>query len=112
MRKGVKLTDEHKKNIGLAKKGIKQTPETIKKRQLSNKGKKRSAESILKMKAAWTKRSPMTEETKKKISDAQKGKPKLNLRKPAQRITCPHCHLEGGMSAMKHWHFDKCKKIM
>lgn len=38
-----------------------------------------------------------TEETKKKMS------------KPKQKVTCPHCKLEGGISQMKRWHFNNCK---
>jgi len=58
-----------------------------------------------------------TEETKKKMSDAQKNKVfteehKYNLRKPKglqENLTCPHCGKIGGASGMTRWHFDKCK---
>jgi hypothetical protein len=26
-----------------------------------------------------------------------------------QRITCPHCNKNGGITAMRRWHFDNCK---
>ena len=29
---------------------------------------------------------------------------------PKSKVTCPHCNLEGGSSAMKRWHFDNCKE--
>lgn len=40
------------------------------------------------------------EETKKKISDTLKNKPK---------VKCPYCPKEGNISNMKRWHFDKCR---
>ena len=36
---------------------------------------------------------------------------KQNMRKPKQKVTCPHCNLEGGISQMKRWHFENCKTI-
>lgn len=38
-----------------------------------------------------------SEETKKK------------MRKPRKELVCPHCNKTGRGSAMKQWHFDKCK---
>lgn len=37
------------------------------------------------------------ESTKKKISKAN-----------SQRVTCPHCNLEGAIRVMRRYHFDKC----
>lgn len=42
----------------------------------------------------------------KKRSDRMLGKPQG----PQQKAICPHCGLEGGISAMKHYHFENCKK--
>ncbi len=28
---------------------------------------------------------------------------------PRPKITCPHCNKQGGVGAMKQWHFDKCR---
>ena len=33
----------------------------------------------------------------------------LLMKKSKPKITCPHCHQEGGNSQMKRWHFDNCK---
>ncbi len=64
--KGKKLSDEHKKKLSDAKKGNKAW----------NKGKKASDEHRKKISEALKgkKRSPRTEETKKKLSDANMGK--------------------------------------
>lgn len=43
-----------------------------------------------------------TDETKKKMSDARKGK-------KFDQVKCPHCGKIGGKSAMHQWHFDHCK---
>lgn len=43
----------------------------------------------------------LSDETKRKISEAQKNKPIL---------TCPHCGKEGRAN-MTRYHFDKCKKV-
>jgi hypothetical protein len=49
------------------------------------------------------KTGPCSEERKKAISQALKGKHTLPL------VTCPHCGFEGRAN-MKRWHFDNCKK--
>ncbi len=45
-----------------------------------------------------------TEETKRKISEAKKGKGK-----PQTLATCPYCNKEGGLYNMKRWHFNNCR---
>ena len=63
-----------------------------------NKGKKN-------VQVAWNKglkTGPMSEETKKK-----KSHPLTNKR---EQVTCPHCQTVGDISAMKRWHFDRCRK--
>jgi len=45
-----------------------------------------------------------SEETKKKMSEWQRGK-----KKP--KVKCPYCGLIGSNSNMKRYHFEKCKKI-
>ena len=32
-----------------------------------------------------------------------------NLKKPKERVTCPHCGKIGGKPVMMHFHFEKCK---
>lgn len=46
---------------------------------------------------AWKKGRVLSEEHKKKLS------------KPQDKVECPHCKKLGGISAMKQYHFDKCK---
>ena len=46
--------------------------------------------------------SSISEEKKMQISLTLKNKTK---------IQCPHCGLTGSPSAIKHWHFDKCKLL-
>lgn len=48
-------------------------------------------------------RSPRSEEFKRKVSATMKGR-------PMSTITCPHCMKIGGVSQMKRWHFNNCKK--
>lgn len=44
-----------------------------------------------------------SEETKNKIRESLKKKPRLNK-------ICPHCNKEGGYISMARWHFDNCKE--
>ena len=77
------------------------------------KGKKHSKESKEKMSISkigdnnpkYWKDKKRSDETKLKISNSKKGK---NTGK-APVIKCPHCEKEGGLYAMKQWHFDNCK---
>lgn len=48
-------------------------------------------------------------ETKRKISEANKGKPSSMLGKKHKIVICPHCNKEGAINGMKQWHFDNCK---
>lgn len=34
---------------------------------------------------------------------------KENLKKPKEKVTCPHCGKVGGGGSMVQWHFDNCK---
>jgi hypothetical protein len=91
--------------------GKKHSEET--KRILSEKTKKqifppRTAEHNEKIKKALTGKL-FTDERKKNISDAKKGKPAHNKGLSDVKVECPHCKKTGGRSAMKKWHFDKCK---
>ena len=53
-----------------------------------------------------------TEEMKQKLRDYNLGKPNTSQKGiPQERLICPHCRLSGGKSAMKRWHFDKCKSL-
>ena len=51
-----------------------------------------------------------TEEMKAKLRAHNLGKTNHSQKGiPQSRLRCPHCGLEGGTSAMKHWHFDRCR---
>lgn len=51
-----------------------------------------------------------TEESKQKLRDFNTGKTNVSQKGiPQEKLTCPHCQLTGGKSAMKHWHFDRCR---
>jgi hypothetical protein len=115
-----KVKDLISKNISIAKKGIPQTKEHIE-----------SLSKVRKGKIPWNKNKSgysskkkgfvMNEEQKEKISismsdrlkkDYKSGKRKSNkgLKYGEQlKISCPYCDKRGGASAMKQWHFDKCK---
>lgn len=43
------------------------------------------------------------------LSASLKGIPAHNKGVSDAIIVCPHCNKSGGTSAMKRWHFDKCK---
>ena len=62
-----------------------------------------SEESLLKLSVSQTglKKPPLSINHKQKISEFQKGKPKL-------KIQCPHCDVIGGVNTMGRWHFDNC----
>lgn len=51
-----------------------------------------------------------TAEMKEKLRKHNLGKPNTSQKgKPQSKLTCPHCGKTGGISAIKHWHFDNCK---
>jgi hypothetical protein len=51
----------------------------------------------------------VSDDTKKKISEKTKGKPKSNRGQPKRKIDCPHCGKTGAIAMMYRWHFDNCK---
>lgn len=53
--------------------------------------------------------TPHTEESKQKISKANKGKPGWNKGRKFPIVTCPHCGKSGGIPGMARWHFDNCR---
>lgn len=72
-RKGAKLSDETKEKLRKANIGKKQSIETINKRTKNQKGRKHNEETIKKMKIAQSNRS---EDTRRKIGESRKGKPR------------------------------------
>jgi hypothetical protein len=91
-----------------------------------NKGKKMSLDarqrlSIAKMgKPSPRRGAVLSDETKLKISMANKGKVNskatlekiklANTNRKHQRVECPHCNTIGGVTGMARWHFDNCKQ--
>lgn len=92
---------------------------------LALKGKPKSPEHVEKCRIARLGKLH-SDETKKKMSNAHKGRkitwdlktntPEINAKrslalrgKSKPVITCPHCNKTGGTPQMKQWHFDNCK---
>jgi hypothetical protein len=51
-----------------------------------------------------------TAEMKQKLREHNLGKPNTAQKgKPQLKLTCPYCGKTGGISAIKHWHFNNCK---
>jgi len=94
-RKGVKLTEEHRKNISIGNMG-----------RVGGFANKIHSEST---------RKQMSESAKGYIKSAEHcaniRRSKLGKRLgPQKRVTCPNCHKTGGALAMKRYHFDNCKR--
>ena len=105
--------------------GRKRTPEQIERVAKAHRGKKRSEETKQKLKDAWVIRrlTPVTEETKSKLSESIKAAwQNEELREAARQrkieynkifntteFICPHCGKVGKGPNMKRYHFDKCK---
>lgn len=90
-------------------KGIAMRESTKQKLSQTNTGKKHTKETKIKIsknhsKTSWNKGIPLTEEHRQKLSALSKGKSKFV-------VICPNCNKEGGLAAMKRWHFDNCKLI-
>lgn len=91
------LTDEHKKNIGLASSKQIHTVERRLEQSERMKGKK------------------LSNETKKKISETLKTKMSGDgngmFGKKHKRVTCEHCNKEVSTPMYKRWHGVKCKEL-
>ena len=98
-----------------------ESAETRKKRSIAAKNRKRTPlTSETKAKIAESKfGSTHTESTKEKMSVAASGRKHSAMsrekiseklaNKPKPKVTCPHCSVTGGISAMTRWHFQQCK---
>ena len=53
-------------------------------------------------------RKPKSEEHKASMRKPKSEEHKAKLRKPKAKATCPHCGLTGGKPAMTRWHFANC----
>lgn len=82
-------------------------------RAISATGRKLSNESLKKMSAsisASTKGVPKSDQHRQNMKKPKSETHKKNLSGPRQNIKCSHCNLIGGISQMKRWHLDNCKK--
>lgn len=83
----------------------------------SPKGKERSEEYKANIsKAKMGDKNPMfgkklvfSEEHRKNLSIASKGRPSTLKGVKRPTVICPHCGLIGGVGVMGKWHFDRCK---
>lgn len=104
---GKKRSEESKVNQRLAVKGKKWTQERREKLSKSMIEYHRNNKRVV------------SDETKRKISDANRGKSKpfteehiaaLNVHALNKaQLVCPHCGKQGQYANMKRWHFDNCK---
>lgn len=110
-----RMSEKSIEKMRLAKLGKKQSPEQIHNRTKNQKGRQlgpRSAEVRSKISKTKTgvKLGPYSQERRNGL----KGKrgPQKNPAGPQQRVKCPHCEKEGGISGMQRYHFDKCKTVV
>jgi len=99
----------HRKGLPAWNKGLKTPKETILKLSLAKIGKVSPRKGVI-----------LSDETKTKISIANKGKrlpdevyKQQGLKRMGKKqtlIECPHCHKMGGNATMPRWHFDNCKE--
>lgn len=90
-------SEETKKKISKSAKG----------RQFSDYAKQRQRESMLGRK--------QSDEEKERRAIKLRGLKrseefKLRMKKPKQKVECPHCQKIGGLASMKRWHFNNCNK--
>jgi group I intron endonuclease len=107
--KGVKkspFSEEHLANMKLARLKRELKYPTVPSASWTFKNKKHSEESKIKMSNAQKgKKHPHSQETIEKIRLSKIGK----SRKLNKTIECPHCNKIGSVGLMKRWHFDNCK---
>lgn len=96
--------------------GYKHREETKKKISDSRIGQKPSEYNKIKRLEACLGRKQSTEEKEKRASKLRGLKRteefKLRMKKPKQKVTCPHCEKVGGLASMTRWHFDNCNKYI
>jgi hypothetical protein len=119
---GYKHTEDHKQKMSELQKGRVFSEETKQRmrKPKSEQGRKNIAEARLS-----TDYRP-SEETKKKISEAIKGRPSpmtgrthtddarakmsaIGKGRAKPKVECPHCNKQVAVNTAKRWHFDNCK---
>lgn len=119
-------TNETKRKIGKSNKGKKQSIEVAMRKSLNLKGRPNPLMSVLKKGkptpklvcrifdrkeldmgnyVAWCNRIDYPE----KHAEANLKRGRKGIKKPQEKIKCPHCNKVGGNSIMKRHHFDNCK---
>jgi hypothetical protein len=92
----------------------KHSDETKKKISDSMKGNQPSELNKVNRLAALTGRKQTDEEKEKRAKKLRGLKRsdefKMRMKKPKQKVQCPHCSKIGGLASMKRWHFDNCNK--
>lgn len=121
---GKKLSESHREAISKGNMGKTMSPESREKMSKAHTGKKLTPEHIAKMieHLKTRVRSPLTDEQKKNISDAKKGKkikPCSDERREKVRqamiglvrpkLICEHCGTEASAGNLKRWHGNNCK---
>jgi|SaaInlStandDraft_4_1057021.scaffolds.fasta_scaffold05289_7 hypothetical protein len=100
--KGHAVTDATKLKISKSSIGRTLSKETRRKISKSRIGMKHSEDTKAKLSTSAQNRKPPTANTKSKIGKSLAGiKQELAI--------CPHCGKEGGVNAMKRYHFNNCK---
>lgn len=96
-------SEEYKHQLSIKMKGRSVSDSTRQKISNAHKGKSKSNEHRQKLSIVNTGKV-LSEDTRKKMSESRKGM-------IHKTIVCPHCHKEGGLSAMYRWHMNNCKSI-
>lgn len=109
------VKQKHSKLKSELYKGRKQPKEVIEKRMLKQYGRVCKPETRTKIAAAATGHTRnvgriASASTREKIGASKRGKTIATKGVPKQKIECPHCEKIGGISQMKRWHFENCKK--
>lgn len=127
-------SEDSRQKMVITRTGQKRGPQTVEhvaKRVASFKGKTyeeiygiEKAEELKKNKRdrmTGVSRGPHSEEHIANIKASRKGKgnfregtthteeTKAKMRKPKDKVECPHCNKIGGNSQMKRWHFENCR---
>ena len=112
---GTNISEEHKQKISDANKDIPKSKEHRQKLSKSRKGKSHPEDTKMKISKSNSGEKngfygkSHSDETKLKISSSMKGKENIYKGTKEEIIICPHCNKNGGLRAMKRWHFDNCR---